>query len=258
MTSTVLFVVMVIFAAILLLVASLTATFGAEDIFSSSLYNTDSRARSAHQYLTIAAALGWSALVVLVVILIVGAVAGGFTTVEVSDALLMKVNPTRNDLVAAYRGEKELSAGQTTQIIVLVILVIVAIVTLIVGILGAAAAIQISGMKQQDGSSNAAYTQSIITAAAGIGGIGILIVAIIAYVSIREAREKQLADLETFEKRAEQTLSITPTQIIAASSPQITTVIPTYTTPMATQITPITPTHATPTATQITPVTHYV
>ena len=59
MASTVLFVIMVIFAAILLFVASLTSTIGAADAFASSFYNTDSNIRSAHQYLTIAAALGW-------------------------------------------------------------------------------------------------------------------------------------------------------------------------------------------------------
>lgn len=232
MTATVLFVIMAIIAAILLLIASLTATFGAEDIFSSSLYNTSSNARSAHQYLTIAAALGWSALVVLIVILIVGAIAGGFTTLEISDALLYKANPTRNDLMAAYRGEKELSAGQTTQIIVLVILIIVAIVTLAVGILAAAAAVQISSMKTQDNASNAAYTQSIIAAVSGIGGIGILIVAIIAYIWIRSAREKQLMDLEAFEKRAEQQLSITPAQIVA-TTPVITSPVVSSPTPVS-------------------------
>jgi amino acid transporter len=212
MASPVLIVVMVIIAAILLFVASLTASIGAADVFNSSFYNTDERVRSAHQYLTIAAALGWSALVVLIVILIVAAVAGGFTSVEASEALLVKQNPTKADLIAAYRGEKELSAGHTTQIIVLIILIIIAIIAFIVGILAAAAAVQLGDMRQQDDKSRTAYTEAIISAIAGIGGIGIMIVAVIAYVGIRSARAQQLAELEAFEKRAEAQLGVIPTQ----------------------------------------------
>lgn len=210
MASTVLFVIMAILATVLLFAASLTATIGATDAFASSFYNSDARVRSAHQYLTIAAALGWSSVVVLVVILIVAAVAGGFSTVEISDALLTKDNPTKADLIAAYRGEKELSAGHTTQIIVLIILIIIAIIAFIVGILAAVAAVQLGEMRQQDDKSRSAYTNAIIAALAGIGGIGIMIIAVIAYIGIRSARAKQLAELEAFEKRAEQKLGVTP------------------------------------------------
>ena len=212
MASSVLFVVMTIFAAILLFVASLMASISATDAFNSTLYNNDARIRSAHQYLTIAAALGWSALVVLIVVLIVAAVSGGFTTVEVSEALLVKNNPTRGDLIAAYRGEKELSAGHTTQIIVLIILIIVAIIAFIVGVLATIGAIQLSEMTQQDDKSRVAYTYAIIAAASGIGGIGIMMIAIIVYIGIRSARAKQLAELEVFERRTEQILGVTPAE----------------------------------------------
>lgn len=208
MASTVLFVIMAILATILLFVASLTATIGAIDAFGSTYYNSDGRVRSAHQYLTIAAALGWSSVVVLVVILIVAAVAGGFSSVEVSDALLTKDSPTKADLIAAYRGEKELSAGHTTQIIVLIVLIIIAIIAFIVGILAAIAAVQLGEMKQQDTKSRSAYTNAIIAAIAGIAGIGIMIVAVIAYIGIRSSRAKQLAELEAFERRAEQKLGV--------------------------------------------------
>src|SRR3972149_8863574 len=108
MASTIHFIIMAVIACLLLLTASITATLGAADAFSSSLYNTQSRVRSAHQFLTIAAALGWSSLVILVVILIVAAVAGGFSTTEVSEAFLSKTTITKSDLMAAYKGEKEL------------------------------------------------------------------------------------------------------------------------------------------------------
>lgn len=210
MTSTVLFVTMVIIAAILLFVSSLTATLGAANAYSSSFYNSSSKIRSAHQYLTISAAMGWSALAVLIIILIVAAVAGGFSTVEVSEILLTKTNPTKEDLVVAYKGEKELSSGHITQIVVLIILIIIAIITLIVGILSAVAAFQLAGVINRDSKSQSAYVQAIISAVSGIGGIGIMIVAVIAYVSIRSARNKKLKDIEEFEKKVEKQLGVVP------------------------------------------------
>ena len=218
MASTILFVVMAIFACLILLVASITASIGAADAFSSSTYNTNSRTRSAHQYLTIAAALGWSALVTLVVILIVAAVAGGFSTTEVSQALLTKSNPTKADLMAAYKGEKELSSGHTTQIVVLIILIIVAIITFIVGILAVLAAIQLGGVTPKDPKSSNAYTMAIVTAVAGVGGIAILIIAVVSYMGIRKAREAQLKETEAFVALTEQKLGVTPTELAGAST----------------------------------------
>lgn len=213
MASTAIFVIMVVIACLLLLTASITASVAASDAFSSSYYATDSRIRSAHQYLTIAAALGWSALVVLIVILMVAAFAGGFTTVEVSDLLLQETNPSKGDLLAAYRGEKELSAGYTSQIIVLIVLIIVALITFIVGVLSVVAAIQIGNMPGRDPKADSAYTESIIAAVSGVGGIGIMLIAIIAYIGIRRARDKQLKRTEAFVDRAEKQLGITQLEL---------------------------------------------
>lgn len=223
MASTVLFVIMAIIACLLLLTASIAASLGASDAFGSSYYNTDSRIRSAHQYLTIAAALGWSALVVLIVILIVAAVAGGFTTTEVSEALLTSTSPSKADLIAAYRGEKELESGHTTQIIVIVVLIIVAIVTLIVGILAILAAVDISGMKLKDDKANRAYTAAIVAAVAGVGGIGIMIVAVFAYIGIRSAREKHLKETQAFIDKTEKQLGVSPTELAQSSTTKIVT-----------------------------------
>lgn len=212
MASTVLFVIMAIIAGVLLLLASLTSTIGAIDAFGSQYYNTDSKIRAGHQYLTIAAALGWSALVVLIVIMIVAAVAGGFSKVEVSDALLNSTTPSKSDLIAAYKGEKELSSGHTTQIIVLIVLILVALVSLVVGILAVLAAINLGGVTTKDSKSSSAYTQAIIAAVAGVGGIGIMVVAIISYVSIRSARKKQLEKTNEFIEEAEAKLGVTKKQ----------------------------------------------
>lgn len=216
MASTILFVVMAIIAGLLLLIASIAASVGAGDASASGTYNASSKTRSAQKYLIIAAALGWSALVTLIVILVVAAVAGGFSTAEVSEALLTKTNPTKGDLMAAYKGEKALSAGHTTQIIVLIILIMVAIVTFVVGILAIIAAVQLAGVPQKDPKASSAYIAAIIAAISGVGGIAIMIVAVITYVGIRKAREKQLKETEAFVALTEQKLGVTPAELEGA------------------------------------------
>src|ERR1700677_3620235 len=97
MSSTILFVIMVIIAAILLIVFSITASIAVGDISTSIYYNVDPRANSAYQYLIIAAALGWTTLVIMVVTLIVAIFTGGFTLIDVSPELL-NVNVDYNQM----------------------------------------------------------------------------------------------------------------------------------------------------------------
>jgi hypothetical protein len=212
MASTVLFVVMAVIAGILLLTASLGATIGAADSFASPLYNTDPSVRAAHQYLTIAAALGWSALVTLIIILIVAAAAGGFSTIEVADETLLKPVPSTQDVAAVAEAEKELSAGRTTQIVVLVVLIILAIVTFIVGVLAAIGAVDLGGLSQQDVNTQSAYTAAIVAAVAGIGGIAIMFIAVFTYVGIRSAREEELGKIHLYDKRVAAQLRLPPPQ----------------------------------------------
>ena len=211
MASTVLFLIMTVLAVILLLVSSIASILGAINLFASSDYNNNSNIRSAHQYLTISASLGISSVVTLILVLIIAALTGGFSYPEISEATLQKSSVSQKDLVAAYKGEKELSSGQTMQIIVLVILIIVAIIALITGILAAMAAVQISNSPNRDAKVSSAYTESIIAAVAGIGGIGVMIVAVISYFGIRKARAKKLQELEAFTKSTEEKLGVKPT-----------------------------------------------
>lgn len=209
MASTLLFVILVIIAALLLLTASITATLAANNAFSSARYNSDNTVRSAHQNLVFSAALGWSALAILIVILIVAVVAGGFSNIDISDAFLNNTSPTKEDLVNAYRGQKELSAGHTTQIVVLVVLILLCIVTIIVGILAAVAASQLSGVRNRDDKIDTAYSEAIAAAVSGIAGIALMIFATLSYAWIRAARANKLKQLEAFETKTEQALGVT-------------------------------------------------
>ena len=203
MASTTLFVAMVIFAAILLFTVSLTCSVGASDILSSTFYNTDNKARSAHQYLVIAAALGWASLIVLIIIMIIAVFAGGFSTVEVSQTLLTAPNPTRNDLLAVYQADKEISAGYTTQLMLLIVLIMITIVTFVTAILAILAAVDIINMRQRDNKANSARTAAIIGSISGVASFIFMVITVIAYVGIRSGYIQQVRDLGMFEKRAE-------------------------------------------------------
>jgi len=207
--SKTLFIIMAIIAVILLFIASITATIGAGDAYSSSLYNKEAGIRTAHQYLTIAAVLGWIAVAILIIVLIIAAVNGAFNTVELSESFLQNPSPSKDDLIAAYREEKQLAAGNTTRIFVLIVLIIISLITLVVGILAAIAATDLGGIAQKDAKASSAYTMAVIAAISGIGGIGIMIVAVIAYLAIKSYRDKELAEVREFERKSEERLNVT-------------------------------------------------
>lgn len=221
MASTLLFTLAVIAVVIALIVVSIFTAMGAVNLTKSATYNSDQHAKNAHRSLTIAAALGWVLVVVLIVVLIMGFFAGGFTTTEISDAILQKPVPTTSEAAAAAKGAKELESGSGAQTIVLVLLIFTSIATLVVGGLAVHAAIQINDIATRDAPANAAYIHSIIAAVVGLGTVGILIVALISWVAIREARAEKIKQLEDFEKKAP-----APVPIAAAASPPVISVKP--------------------------------
>lgn len=213
MAATVWFIMMAIFACILLFITSLLCSIGAGDAYGSSLYNTNASVRSAHQNLTIASVLGWITLVILVIILIVAAASGLFSWPSVSEALKSKDSLTQNELAALYKGEKELSAGQTAQAIVLIVMIILGIIIFIIGILAVMAAVQLSSVTNPDSKARNAYNMSIWASVFGVGVIGAIIVAIITYIAIRAARTKTEEEVKGVIKKGEQSLNITDEQL---------------------------------------------
>lgn len=207
MASTTLFVAMIILAAIALFIVSLTSTIGASDIFSSIFYNVDPKARSAHQYLVIAAALGWSSLIVLIIIMIIATLTGAFNNVTVSPMLLTAPNPTKEDLLAVYQVDKEISGGYSKQLMVFIVLIMISIVSLIISILTIVAAVDITNMRQRDDKANSAHTVVIIGSISGIVAMIFIVVATIVYSNIRATYAQQLKDFTIFERRAEALLT---------------------------------------------------
>lgn len=216
MASTIIFVVMTIIAGLLLLIASITSTMAAANIMKSNSYASNQKAKNAYQYLVIAAVLGWSSLVTLIVILIVAVIAGGFTTTQLSTEFINNPNPNKVDLVEGFKVKKSLESGGTTQIIIIIIFIALAILTLIIGILSVMSAVQIGGIPNRDSFASSAYTETIITAIATIAGIAMLIIAIIAFFGIRAAKQQQYKEAETFVALTEQKLGVQRTELEAA------------------------------------------
>ena len=223
MASTLLFMVLVIAVVIALIVVSVFAAIGASNLAKSASYLTDPHAKSAHQSLTIAAALGWVSVVVLVVVLIMGFFVGGFTASEISDAILQKRHPSSTEVAAAAKSQMQLESGRSAQVVVLILLILVSIVTFVIGALGVHAAIQANDIALKDDVAKSAYIQSIIVAVVGIGTIGILIVALVSWISIRAARADTIAKLEAFEQKG-------PVPAVSPALPALSGVQPLVTT----------------------------
>lgn len=203
------FVIMTVIAGLLLLTASITATIAAADIFESAFYNTDVQARTAHQYLTVSAAMGWSALVVLIIALLIAIFMGGFSTVTVSDEMLIKPSPTADEIVLVNQAYRVLSTGRTTQLIVLIVFILVTLATLIMGVLAAVGAVNLGEMDQQDDKSRSAYTAAIIATLTGLVGGGVMFAMSLSYAWLRSARDEELGKITLFQERTETIVAAT-------------------------------------------------
>lgn len=199
--SSVLFVIMSIVAAVLLLTASITATSGAVDSINSVFYNSDQNIRSAHQYLAIAAVLGWLGLIILLITFIVAAFTGGFATDTISDEMLLTDNPTIDDIATINKTYTELIGGRTAEFVVFVILITISLSTFIMGILSAVGAANLGEASQQDGNSHSAYNSAIISAITGLLAGGALIVVSLAYSRMKSTRDETVGAIDNYQKR---------------------------------------------------------
>lgn len=202
--SSVLFVIMSIVAAVLLLTASITATSGAVDSINSVFYNSDPNIRSAHQYLAVAAVLGWLGLIILLITFIVAAVTGGFATVTISSEMLLTVNPTVDDITAVDTAYKEIVKGRTAEFVVFVILITVTLSTFIMGILSAVGAANLGEASQQDSNSHSAYNSAIISAITGLLAGGALIFVSLAYSWMRSERDEAAGKILLFQDQTKE------------------------------------------------------
>jgi len=201
MSSTVLFGVMALLAALLLFILNIITAVGASQCYSSTYYNTDNNIKNAHDNFTIATALGWSSFAIIIVSLAVGLWAGGYSTVEISKQLLSKKSFDEEETEEISKATRELMRSKTTQTIILIIFIIMTIVIFIVGVFAILAAVQLQNAKQDDLPAKSAYTSAIVSSLLSVGVIGLAVVAIVAYVGVKRAHNKNLKEAEDLEEK---------------------------------------------------------
>lgn len=226
MASSTLFIVMVVFAIILLFVLTIAASIAANDLASSSLFNNNSNIRSAHQYLTFAAVLGACLLIILAVVFGVAFAMGAFTIPLVSDAVFN--NPVHSSQVdgKAKAEELKLTNTNTASTVILVVLGLVGITVFIVGILAAIAATKIGQAPGKDSKASSAYTAAVVAAVGGIGTFALVIIAFFAYLGIRAYREEIEVKLKSYLAAPTATTNTTPANTIVVPADGSGTTVP--------------------------------
>lgn len=207
------FLIVAILSSILLLIASISATIAAIQVSSNTNYNGNENLNNAHKYLTISAALGWSSLATLIVIMIMVGIAGGYFQRGYDYARQFSKNPNTNDLAEAYKEKKELLSGHTAQIITLIFLILIIIVTLLVGIFSAIAAAQIQSASSNSTNTNSTsqtkgYAAAVVAAVSAIGGTGLLLISLIIFIIFDRKRKTDLKKTEGYIKKTEAELGI--------------------------------------------------
>ena len=196
---TITMIIAIVLVALALIISSIWSVTGAVSSFNSAYFNSSAAIRSAHSYLTIAGALGFSCLFVIIVCTLIAAFTDGFTSESATDRMLLQQKFTREDVEALAAHRKQLKSKDLGQIITFIILFIIMVVTFIVGILATIAAVDIGGMPAKDAAANTAYGDAIVASVSGITSIAIMMLLVIAYMGIRSMHTSKLNQVQDLE-----------------------------------------------------------
>lgn len=168
---------------IFIFVSALLTTIGSVDAFDSIWYNTLPKLRSGHQYLTISAAMAWATLTVLIIVLIIAACVGNFTT----EKSLTNIDP--DDISGEQRGQmKETQAlikgSSSTFTLIIVVMILLLLTNIAYAIIQLIALLDIAGTQEKDTLSGTAQTLALVSCIMSLLSIMFFIVAFIAYIKI--------------------------------------------------------------------------
>lgn len=200
-TANVVFIIFIILAIVLLLVAAGLTTIATWQLFESPNLVTDTNYKYAHSLFTAASIVGWITVALLIIVMIVAFIAGGFTREEVIDALLSKEKLTKEDFANLRRGEKEVSSALTTSIILLVTMAILLIAIIAVGILSIVGVVYLEAARKTDAQAKKAWEAGIAAAVTSLAGGVMLIVAFATYWVVRGHRSKEAKEIEKKEDK---------------------------------------------------------
>ena len=189
MLGIVIFLTLMIMSVIVLLVTAIPAVIG-------SLKTLDIvELASSSQYFTIASALAFSGMAILIIMLIAGAITGDYMVDDYIYTVNKKANPSDEEIRLLEYSERTLASTKYIQYIVLAILIIIAVMALIAGIMGTLAALDTGySSVYADGDPNAidAYTQAVIVAISGFIAFGTVGLASLTYLFIRVLRKSSI------------------------------------------------------------------
>lgn len=187
MAVTLVFIIMIILAIITIFISALLSTIGAVDAFDSAWFNTAPNLRTAHQYLTISAAMSWATLTILIIIVIVAACMGNFSVPQ-----LNKTNTGDNRRIT-NEYTKSFAESNSTYIILLVVMVLLALSNIAYGILQLLATLDISSLTVKDSHASNAYTMALVASIMSLLSLIFLCIACVAYYMIYRGNQKFIA-----------------------------------------------------------------
>lgn len=191
MASTVLFMVMYLLASLFLLISSILATIATVQAGSSLLYTTNSKIKSAQQWLLVSTIISWVALVLLAIILVITIFAGGLPTVEISEKFKSKSTLSKREANDISQAKNQLLSNSTTKKIV-AIFIIVSILLILLSFIFNIIALANLSQPRKDANANKAYTKSIVNLVLGVLQLGFLMIAVFGYSSILASSRHQL------------------------------------------------------------------
>jgi len=188
------FYITAIFGLVCLILASIGCTLGVVNS-GSSTYLSNPRVQTAWISFGVGSVIGWFSVMGFIMILIIGALLGGFkplekyTTISIKESTIFtlednpKIPYTAKDLSSVYRIEDYLMMGNVVSLIILIMLVMITMLLLVIGIIASVAVSEIGSIDSQfkDTNLNSAYTWGIITAVFSFLGIILMIVAMTGY-----------------------------------------------------------------------------
>lgn len=190
MVSSGFFIAMAVLALVLLIIITIASIYGAIALSQSSYFNTNSKVKNAHSYLTASSVIGSITLFVLFILVIYILIKKPFSSIEVTEAFITNKNPSPKDILLAFASEKQLKEGETGRSLILVVFIILTFLVLFLAFLCLLAAYEMSQVLVRDQKAVDGANAAFIGSLAGIIEVFVVfIIAIFSYSLKNEAQE---------------------------------------------------------------------
>lgn len=196
MASTSFFIGMIVLAVILLIIITIAAIIGAIALAGSKYFDTNSRVKTAHSWLTAAAVIGSIILFIMIILAVYIFAKSPFSSIYITEAFLANSTPTAKDIALAWVSEKQLKAGETARSFILISLIFITFLTILLGIFCGVAAFQMSEVLNRDQKAVDGANAAFIGAFAGVLEIGVVIVVTVLALALKNEAKDDINKLD--------------------------------------------------------------